>query len=413
MGSDRRFMNPLLQHLKPYPFERLAQLHAGIKPPADTPLINLSIGEPQHPTPALIMEALARHASGYAKYPVTRGELALREAIAGWLTRRHGIAIKADGQVLPLNGSREGLFSVTQALLDPADREAIVIAPNPFYQIYEGAALLAGATPYYVSLTAAHQFAVDWDGIPDSIWRRTRLVFTCSPNNPTGRVMPLAEWAKLFTLADRYGFTIVSDECYSEIYFDPAKPPLGALAAAATLGRLDFARLLVMGSLSKRSNAPGLRSGYVAGDTALIKGFLLYRTYHGCAMSLPVQMASIAAWDDEAHVRDNRRLYANKFQLFYDQLAPLTPVSMPDAAFYFWLRVQGSDEAYSQALYAEAGLITLPGSYLSRPAQDGSGNPGEGYLRLALVASLNDARIAADRLTHFLRRNSRHAGIPH
>jgi N-succinyldiaminopimelate aminotransferase len=397
-------MNPRLQRLQPYPFERLAKLHAGLTPPAGMRPINLSIGEPQHTTPPLILEALAKYSAGYAKYPVTRGELALREAMCAWLTRRYGVSVAADQHVLPLLGSREGLFSLTQAVIDPDDRGAIVIAPNPFYQIYEGAALLAGATPYYVNLTPANGFAADWASVPAEIWQRTRLVFTCSPNNPTGRVMPLAEWKLLFDLADRHGFVIVSDECYSEIYFDEAAPPLGALAAAKALGRDDFGRLIVMGSLSKRSNAPGLRSGFAAGDARIIKSFLLYRTYHGSAMSVPTQMASIVAWGDEAHVIENRRLYAEKFAGFYARLKDarlkgVAPISMPDAAFYFWLKAPYDDAEFSRDVLKHAGIVCLPGSYLSRTAYNI--NPGQGFVRLALVSTVADALEGADRLAHF------------
>jgi N-succinyldiaminopimelate aminotransferase len=394
-------VNPLLQRLQPYPFERLAKLHAGVTAPPGLRVINLSIGEPQHPTPPLILEALAKASSGFAKYPATRGEAQLREAICAWAARRHRIALQPDRQVLPINGSREGLFAITQVLVDPSERGALALIPNPFYQIYEGATLLAGATPFYLPLDPKHGHAIDWLAVPVTIWKRTRVVFVCSPNNPTGRVMPQAQWALLFDLSDRYGFTIVSDECYSEIYFAEDAPPLGALAAAHACGRDAFTRLIVLGSLSKRSNVPGLRSGFAAGDADIIQKFLLYRTYHGSAMGVPMQMASVAAWNDEAHVVENRRLYTQKFQHFHATMRPIAPINMPEAAFYFWLAVPGGDdESFARDLLATSGIIALPGRYLGRP-QDGfteAANPGAGYIRLALVASVDDADEAAQRL---------------
>jgi N-succinyldiaminopimelate aminotransferase len=305
-------MNPLLSRLQPYPFERLRKLFAGVQPPADVRPISLGIGEPRHATPAFIEQALSADLGGLARYPATAGEPALREACARWARQRYGIALDAATQVLPVNGSREALFAFTQVVVDASQEGARVICPNPFYQIYEGATLLAGAQPYYAPSDAARNFAVDWDSVPADVWEKTQLIFVCSPGNPTGAVMPLAEWEKLFALSDRYGFVIASDECYSEIYFD-GTPPLGGLEAAQRLGRTDYRNLLMFTSLSKRSNVPGLRSGFVAGDAALIKAFLLYRTYHGGAMSPVVQTASIAAWGDEAHVEENRRLYREKF----------------------------------------------------------------------------------------------------
>ncbi len=393
-------MNPRLGLLKPYPFERLRELLAGVTPPAHLAPVNLSIGEPQHPTPAFLKEAVTASLGGLARYPLTRGLPELREAVAAWLARRHGIpAPDAQAQVLPTLGSREALFAVAQALLDPAEHDALVICPNPFYQIYEGAALLAGARPYFVNATAEHGFAIDWDGVPDHVWKRTRLVFTCSPNNPNGRVMPLAEWERLFALSDRHGFAIVADECYGEIYFDESAPPLGALAAAHRLGRAGWPRLLVMGSLSKRSNAPGLRSGFVAGDAALLEAFLLYRTYHGSAMSNTVQLASVAAWNDEAHVAENRRLYREKFAAFFDLVNPVLPLSRPEAAFYYWAAVPGDDEAFARELHAQAHVTVLPGSYLSREAH--GRNPGRGHVRIALVSTVAEAAEAGRRIREF------------
>jgi N-succinyldiaminopimelate aminotransferase len=297
-------------------------------------------------------------------------------------------------------GSREALFAIAQTVLDPADGEALVICPNPFYQIYEGAALLGGARPHYLNLTAANGFRMDWDEVPEAVWKRTRLVFVCSPNNPTGRVTPLAEWQRLFELSDRYGFLVVSDECYSEIYFDESNPPLGALAAAHRLGREDYARLIVMGSLSKRSNVPGLRSGFAAGDRKVIARFALYRTYHGAAVSDTVQLASVAAWKDEAHVLENRRLYREKFATFYDRVNPVLPLSRPEAAFYYWAPVPGGDDlAFTRELYAGANVMVLPGSFLSRDAH--GANPGRGFVRMALVSTVEETREAAGRIAEF------------
>ena len=395
-------MNPRLGLLQPYPFERLNVLLAGVKPPAGLAPVSLSLGEPQHPTPDFIKQALAANFSGLARYPLTKGLPELRQAIAGWLTRRHGIpAVDAQTQVLPVSGTREALFSIAQAVLDPADAQARVICPNPFYQIYEGAALLGGAKPLFVNADGARGGAPDWGAITEADWARTRLVYACSPGNPTGRIMALDEWAMLFERADQHGFTIVADECYSEIYFDESAPPLGALAAAHRLGRAEFTRLVVMGSLSKRSNVPGLRSGFVAGDAQVLKPFLLYRTYHGSALSNTVQQASIAAWNDEAHVLENRRLYREKFATFFDLVNPALPLSRPDAAFYFWCRVPGDDEAFARDLYAATGVVVLPGSYLSREAH--GTNPGRGYVRMALVSTVAEAAEAGRRIADFAR----------
>jgi len=335
-------MNPLLHKLQPYPFERLRHLFAGVTPPRDLRPISLGIGEPKHPTPAFIEKALMESLAGLSVYPATAGEPALKQACTGWLARRYGLTLDPATQVLPVNGSREALFAFAQTVVDPA-HDAVVVCPNPFYQIYEGAALLAGATPFYAPSDPARNFAIDWDQVPEDVWARTRLLFVCSPGNPTGAVMPLEEWKRLFDLSDRYGFVIASDECYSEIYFRD-EPPLGGLQAAAQLGRTDFRRLVAFTSLSKRSNVPGLRSGFVAGDAAILKQFLLYRTYHGGAMSPVVQAASVAAWNDEAHVVDNRAMYRQKFAEVTPVLADVMEVALPDASFYLWAGVQGSDE---------------------------------------------------------------------
>jgi N-succinyldiaminopimelate aminotransferase len=402
---SRHILNPHLAQLKPYPFERLRALFASVVPnPQKTP-ISLSIGEPRHPTPKLLLDALASGAKGLANYPTTAGAPALREAIGAWLKRRHGLAaLDPATQVLPVLGSREALFSFAQTIIDSSRAGATVVVPNPFYQIYEGAALLAGATAYYVNSLAADDFAPRWADVPESVWARTQLLYVCSPDNPTGRVMRQDEWRDLFELADRHDFVIAADECYSEVYFDEATPPLGALAAAKALGREGYSRLVSFGSLSKRSNAPGLRSGYVAGNAALVKAFLLYRTYHGSAMSPAVGAASIAAWNDEAHVRANRALYAEKFA----RLAPLVraalPAHEPDAAFYLWARVPGDDADFARRLYAEEAISVLPGSYIGR--ESGGLNPGAGFIRIALVAAFDECAEAVERLTAFARRTS-------
>ncbi len=395
-------MNPRLGLLQPYPFEKLRELMSGAVPPVGLRPINLSIGEPQHPTPALLKEALAANLGSLARYPLTRGLPELREAMAAWLARRHGVpSIDAGTEVLPVAGSREALFSIAQTVLDPADSEALVLCPNPFYQIYEGAALLGGARPHFVNALAANRFRPEWHAIPETVWKRTRLVYACSPNNPNGRVMSADEWKRLFELSDRHGFVVVSDECYSEIYFDEASPPLGALRAATDCGRSRFENLVVMGSLSKRSNAPGLRSGFAAGDRTLLDRFALYRTYHGTAVSNAVQLASIAAWNDEAHVVENRRLYREKFARFRDLLAPVLPLALPDAAFYYWAAVPGGDDRrFARDLYAATAITVLPGSFLSRDAH--GVNPGAGFVRIALVSTVEETEEAALRLRAFL-----------
>ena len=398
-------MNPRLGLLKPYPFERIRTNLAGLTPPKDVPLINLSIGEPQHPTPALLKDAVTKNLGGLARYPQSKGLPELREAMAAWIARRYGLGtLDPETQVIPVTGSREAIFSIAQAVLDPAEKDALVVCPNPFYQIYEGATLLGGAQPYFVNSLAARAHAPDWDSIPESAWKRARLVFACSPNNPNGRVMAFEEWQRLFELSDRHGFVIVSDECYSEIYFDESKPPLGALAAAKRLGREGYPRLVVMGSLSKRSNAPGLRSGFAAGDAAVLKDFVLYRTYHGTAMSNTVQLASVAAWSDEAHVIENRRLYREKFAAFHELVNPVLPLTMPDAAFYFWADVRGDDEAFARELFSQQHIMVLPGSYLSRDAH--GANPGRGFVRVALVSTVEDAVEAGQRVAAFVRARS-------
>ena len=396
-------MNPLLSRLQPYPFERLRQLFAGVTPSAQHSAISLGIGEPRHTTPRFIQDALAAHLAGLASYPSTLGEPQLRQACADWMQRRYGIAVDAATQVLPVNGSREALFAFTQTVVDASQPGATVVCPNPFYQIYEGAALLAGATPHYAPSDPARNFAVDWDSVPDAVWQRTQLLFVCSPGNPTGAVMPLAEWEKLFALSDRHGFVIASDECYSEIYFRD-EAPLGGLEAAARLGRSDYRNLIAFTSLSKRSNVPGLRSGFVAGDAALIKAFLLYRTYHGGAMGPAVQAASIAAWSDETHVQENRALYRAKFDQVTPLLAQAMPVNLPDAGFYLWAKVPDalgmSDTDFARELLAQYNVTVLPGSYLAREV--GGINPGAQRVRMALVAGADECLQAAQRIVQFI-----------
>jgi len=396
-------MNPLLSRLQPYPFERLRKLHADVTPNPDYKAISLGIGEPRHATPQLIKDALTASLSGLASYPATLGEPALRQAMAGWMARRYGLKLDPATQILPVNGSREALFSLAQTVLDASKPGATVVCPNPFYQIYEGAALLAGAQTWFAPSDPARNFAVDWAGVPEAVWAKTQLVFVCSPGNPTGAVMSLDEWKLLFELSDRHGFVIASDECYSEIYFRD-EAPLGGLQAAASLGRHDFRNLVSLTSLSKRSNVPGLRSGFVAGDAALIKPFLLYRTYHGSAMSPVVQAASIAAWEDEQHVEDNRAMYREKFAKLTPMLSAVMDVALPDAGFYLWAGIpeafKGSDTAFSRELLALYNVVVLPGSYLARDAQ--GHNPGAGRIRMALVAETAECVEAAQRIVQFI-----------
>ncbi len=397
-------MNPLLSRLQPYPFERLRQLFVGVTPnPAFSP-ISLGIGEPKHPTPEFIKQALAGSLAGLATYPATAGEPKLRDAFRRWLQTRYGLmAVDANTQMLPVNGTREALFAFAQTVIDPTDKP-VVMCPNPFYQIYEGAALLAGAEPYYVPCDPDRNFAVDWDSVPLETWARTQLLYVCSPGNPTGAVMPLDEWKRLFALSDRHGFVIASDECYSEIYFTD-EAPLGGLQAAASLGRADFRNLVVFTSLSKRSNVPGMRSGFVAGDSALMKKFLLYRTYHGSAMSPVIQQASIAAWGDEQHVVENRAMYREKFAQVTPMLAQVLDVKLPDAGFYLWAGVGGSDTEFARDLLAQYNVTVLPGSYLARE-RDGV-NPGTGRVRMALVAPTAECVEAAQRIVQFVQSRSK------
>ncbi len=399
-------MNPLLSSLQPYPFERLKQLFATVTPnPAYAP-ISLGIGEPRHATPQLVLDALAKATAQLAAYPATAGLPALRASCVNWMQRRYGLKLDAATQVLPVNGSREALFAFAQTVIDPT-RDAVVVCPNPFYQIYEGAALLAGAQTYYAPSDPELNFNVNWDSVPAEVWTKTQLLFVCSPGNPTGAVMPMSDWEKLFALSDKYGFVIASDECYSEIYFRE-EAPLGGLEAAAKLGRNDFKNLVAFTSLSKRSNVPGMRSGFVAGDANILKQFLLYRTYHGSAMSGMVQAASIAAWDDEAHVVANREQYRQKFAAVTPLLEAVMDVRLPDAGFYLWAAVPGGDDvAFARDLLAQYNVTVLPGSYLARTS-NGIGqaqgfNPGAGRIRMALVAETAECLEAAQRIVAFIK----------
>ena len=400
-------MNPHLSLLQAYPFERLRQLFATVTPNPDLRPISLGIGEPRHATPALIKQAYceAIMGTGLAGYPATAGDPPMREAIAYWLQRRYQLDVNPATQILPINGSREALFAFAQTVLAPSasGSKPLVVCPNPFYQIYEGAALLGGGEPYFVNSDPQRNFAQDWASVPDAVWARTQLLFVCSPGNPAGAVMPLSEWKLLFELSDRFGFAIASDECYSEIYFRD-EAPLGGLEAAARLGRADFKNLVAFTSLSKRSNVPGMRSGFCAGDAALIKQFLLYRTYHGSAMSPVVQSASIAAWNDEAHVLDNRAQYRQKFAQITPLLATVLDVALPDAGFYLWAGVQGSDVDFARDLYATYNVTVLPGSYLAREAH--GVNPGAGRIRMALVAQGDECLEAAQRIVAFVQARS-------
>ena len=395
-------MNPLLQRLQPYPFERLKQLFSTVTPSAKYPPISLGIGEPRHATPQLVLDALAASTEALSSYPATAGLPALRHSCANWVQRRYGLALNPDTQILPINGSREALFAFAQTVVDGSKAGATVVCPNPFYQIYEGAALLAGAQAFYAPSDPALNFNVDWGKVPEAVWKNTQLLFVCSPGNPTGSVMPLADWKTLFELSDRYGFVIASDECYSEIYFRE-EAPLGGLEASYKLGRTDYKNLVAFTSLSKRSNVPGMRSGFVAGDANLLKQFLLYRTYHGSAMSGMVQAASIAAWDDEAHVVANREMYRQKFAAVTPLLAQVLDVKLPDAGFYLWAAVPGGDDqSFARDLLAQYNVTVLPGSFLARESQ--GFNPGAGRIRMALVAETQECMQAAQRIVEFVQR---------
>lgn len=403
-AADNRRMNPLLARLHPYPFERWRELTMGVQHRGKLSPISLGIGEPRHPTPPLIEQAITASLAGLSVYPLTIGEPRLREACAAWLARRYGVRVDPATQLLPVTGSREALFALAQVVLDPTRDGATVVCPNPFYQIYEGAALLGGARTAFVNSDPARNFALDWSQLDAATWARTQLVYVCSPGNPTGAVLPLAQWRALFELSDRHGFVIASDECYSEIYYrDDEGAPLGGLQAAHALGRNDFRNLVMLTSLSKRSNVPGMRSGFAAGDAQLMKAFLQYRTYHGSAMSPVVQAASVAAWGDETHVQANRALYRDKFAQVTPLLQRVLDVQLPDAGFYLWAAVPGGDDvAFARALLAQYNVTVLPGSLLAREAH--GVNPGRGRIRMALVAATAECLEAAQRIVHFTER---------
>lgn len=397
-------MNGYLNQLTPYPFARLREAMAGITPPENITPIPLYIGEPKHRTPSILTNALTQSLidGELAKYPVSLGLPELRQACAGWLSRRYdGLTLNPDTQILPVLGSREALFSFVQAALDPlANEKSVVVSPNPFYQIYEGATFLGGGEIVFANTTAP-RFLPDWDSVPTDKWMRCKIVFVCSPDNPTGSVLKTEDWKQLFDLQDKYGFIIASDECYSEIYFDGRKP-IGCLQAATELGR-SFHNIIMFTSLSKRSNAPGLRSGFVAGDEKLLKPFLLYRTYHGSAMSLPIQRASIAAWNDEAHVEENRRQYQMKFERVVPILRQKFDVNMPEASFYIWLPVpDGDDLKFTQELFRATGVQVLPGRFFARDSE--TGNPGKGFVRIALVDEVEKCVEAVERIVNWYNR---------
>ncbi|WP_374443105.1 succinyldiaminopimelate transaminase [Pseudomonas panipatensis] len=394
-------MNPALDLLQPYPFEKLRALLAGAQPPAGLAPIALSIGEPKHRSPSFVAEALAASLDQLAVYPTTLGIPALREAIAAWCERRFKVPagwLDPARHVLPVNGTREALFAFTQTVVDRSSA-GLVVSPNPFYQIYEGAALLAGAQPHYLACREENGFNPDFDAVPADVWARCQILFLCSPGNPTGALVPLETLKKLIALADEHDFVIAADECYSELYFDEQSPPPGLLSACAELGRADFKRCVVFHSLSKRSNLPGLRSGFVAGDAEVLKKFLLYRTYHGCAMPVQTQLASVAAWNDEAHVRANRDLYREKFDAVLEILAGVLDVQRPDGSFYLWPKTPIADTSFCRELFAQQHVTVVPGSYLSREVA--GENPGANRVRMALVAPLAECVEAAERIKRF------------
>ena len=395
-------MNTDLDRLQPYPFEKLAALKAGIMPPESLDHIALSIGEPKHPTPGFISEELLTHLHGLSGYPITKGTAALRQAVAKWLTQRFKLpaeSLDPETQVLPVNGTREALFAFAQAVIDRS-QNPLVLMPNPFYQIYEGATLLAGAEPHYLPCTQETGLTPDFDVVDSTTWDRCQLLYICSPHNPTGAVINTSKLQQLIDLAEKHDFIIASDECYSEVYVDEASPPPGLLQAAAEMGNNDYKRCVVFNSLSKRSNAPGLRSGYAAGDADVLQPFYRYRTYHGCAMPLPTQAASIKAWADEVHVQNSRDLYREKFDAVLDILDGVLPMAQPDAGFYLWPETPIPDPEFARGLFAYQNVTVLPGSFLSRKTNED--DPGQNRIRMALVAPLDECIDAAQRIKHYI-----------
>ncbi|MDP2506047.1 succinyldiaminopimelate transaminase [Oceanobacter sp. 3_MG-2023] len=394
-------MNPDLSKLQPYPFEKLAKLKAAVSPNMALEHISLSIGEPKHPSPVFVQQAMIDSIRSLENYPTTKGLPELSSVCADWLGRRFKLnAIDPVTQVIPVNGTREAIFAFAQAAVDRSQPQPLVLSPNPFYQIYEGAAYLAGAEPYFLPCLEATGFNADYASVPADVWQRCQLLFVCSPGNPTGSTLSLAQYKELIALADQYNFIIASDECYSELWVDGKEAPAGLLQACAELGRDDYDKCVVFHSLSKRSNLPGLRSGFIAGDAKLLKPFLLYRTYHGCAQPVQTQMAAIAAWKDEAHVEENRRQYTEKFKTFIEILEPVIDIQQTDASFYLWLKTPIADDLFAQRLFAEQHITVLPGSYISRTVE--GINPGAGRVRMALVASVEECREAAQRIRSFI-----------
>lgn len=398
-------MNPDLDRLHPYPFEKLTKLKAGIRVPQDLNPISLGIGEPKHPSPEFVKQVIANNLDKLANYPTTKGTDELRQAIARWATRRFELApgtLTPEHHIVPVNGTREGIFSLVQSVVD-SSRPATVVSPNPFYQVYEGAAFLAGATPHYLACDASNNFIPDFEHVPNSVWKDCQVLFLCSPGNPSGSVIPRETLTQVIELADKHDFIVASDECYSELYPDENRPPEGLLQTCAAIGRNDFARCIVFHSLSKRSNLPGLRSGFVAGDAKILKGYLKYRTYHGCAMPIHNQLASIAAWSDEDHVRENRAAYRAKFEAVVPILRDVMDVEFPDAGFYLWPQTPMDDETFARELSAQQNVHVLPGRYLSRTVE--GHNPGENRVRMALVAPVEECVEAAKRIVTFVKAN--------
>ena len=404
-------MNPRLASLQSYPFQKLANLIDGIKPPGKTP-IRLSVGEPQHAAPPFVLEALRASFAGYSNYPTTKGSVALREAIVTWANRRFKLdkqPLDPERHVLPVAGTREALFAIASVVVDATRSEPVVISPNPFYQIYEGAALLAGAQPLFLNTAESSNYQMDFSAVPAGVWSRVQLVYVCSPGNPTGAILDKAGFSELIELAEKHDFVIASDECYSEIYVDETAPPPGLLEVAAEMGVKDYRRCLAFHSLSKRSNLPGLRSGFVAGDSKVLDQFFQYRTYQGCALPPPTQAASVAAWGDEVHVAKNRALYREKFDKVLEILSPVLPVQRPPAGFYLWPELPTDDEQFTRELYARENVLVLPGRYLSRDTEQG--NPGIERARLALVAPVAECVEAAQRIRNYVESTATKAAI--